>query len=63
MQEHEKYDRDNDVRRDIESALKEYGYTVEGWSLVDKPLDEERTLTIKAVRNLRVEQQSLGLVQ
>lgn len=63
MKDHEKYDRDNDVRRDIEAALREYGYIVEGWSLVDKPADDERTLTIKALRNLRVEQQSLGLAQ
>ena len=63
MQQHETYDRDNDVRRDIESALAAFGYVVEAWNLADKPADDERTLTIKAVRNLRVEQQSLGLVQ
>lgn len=63
MQSHERYDRDNDVRSDIESALREHGYMVEGWSLVDKVVDDERVLTIKATRNLKVEQQRLGLAE
>lgn len=63
MREHQKYDRDNDVRRDVTELLREHGYTVEAWSLADKPADDERVLTIKAMRDLRVEQTSLRLEQ
>lgn len=61
MQEYERYARDEDVRQAVTSILKDAGYEVEGWTLNDKPVDEERVLTIKASRNLRVEQQSLRL--
>lgn len=61
MQEHERYARDEDVRQAVTSVLKEAGYTVEGWSLADKPADDTRILTIKAERNLRIEQQTLRL--
>lgn len=63
MQEHERYARDEDVREAVTSILREAGYSVEGWSLADKPADDTRVLTIKAERNLRVEQQTLGLAQ
>jgi hypothetical protein len=62
MEDHERYTRDEDVRVAVTDILREAGYSVEGWSLADKPADDTRVLTIKAERNLRVEQQKLGLV-
>jgi hypothetical protein len=61
VEKHERYDRDNEVRAAVTATLKEFGYGIEAWTLADKPVDEERVLTVKASRNLRIEEPELPL--
>lgn len=62
MPEHD-YRKDHVLREAITELLTEHHYSVEAFSLSDKPIesDETRTLTLKASRSLTFEQQRMTL--
>jgi hypothetical protein len=57
------YTRDHRFREELAELLDEHGYTLAGFQLADKEKadDQERTVTVKATRSLRVEQGRLDL--
>lgn len=62
MPDHD-YSKDKQLRDGLAELLEEHGYAIEGFGLADKPVegDEQRTLTLKASRSLKFEQQRMEL--
>jgi hypothetical protein len=61
MKQHQLYTPESDCRQALEAVLDEYGYALAAFALADKPEDDERTVTLKATRNLGVKQERLPL--
>lgn len=57
------YRKDSQLREGITELLADQGYSVEQWTLADKPTegDEERVLTLKAARSLNYAQERMKL--
>ena len=61
MKPYQLYTPESDFREDVERVLQEHGYELDTFAFTDKAKDDGRTVTIKAVRNLKAAQQRLSL--
>jgi hypothetical protein len=61
VKDYELYTPESDFRADVEEVLRNHGYDLDTFAFTDKPKDDGRTVTIKAVRNLKMSQQHLPM--